>query len=86
MNKQEFLDALAAKLSEEITNPAEVADQVSYYEGYIDSEIANGKDEETVTGELGDPILIARNILESPGSDRRDYSTSSYEQGRAEAQ
>ena len=30
MNKQEFLDALAAKLSEEITNPAEVADQVSY--------------------------------------------------------
>ena len=85
MNKQEFLDALAAKLSEEIPNPAEVADQVSYYEGYIDSEIADGKDEETVTDELGDPILIARNILESPGSDRRDYSTSSYEQGKAEA-
>ncbi len=86
MDKQEFLEALAAKLSEEITNPAEVADQVSYYEGYIDSETANGKDEETVTGELGDPILIARNILEAPGSDRRDYSTSSYEQGRAEAE
>ena len=85
MNKQEFLDALAAKLSEEIPNPAEVADQVSYYEGYIDSEIAHGKDEETVTNELGDPILIARNIMESPGSDRRDYSTSSYEQGQAEA-
>ena len=85
MNKQEFLDALAAKLSEEIPNPAEVADQVSYYEGYIDSEIADGKDEETVTDQLGDPILIARNILEAPGSDRRDYSTSSYEQGKAEA-
>lgn len=86
MNKQEFLDALTAKLSESIPNAAEVADQVSYYEGYIDSEIANGKDEETVTEELGDPILIARNILESPGSDRRDYTTSSYEQGRAEAE
>ena len=85
MKKQEFLEALAAKLSEEIPNPAEVADQVSYYEGYIDSEIAVGKDEETVTDELGDPILIARNILEAPGSDRRDYSMSSYEQGQAEA-
>lgn len=65
MTKQEFLSALSEKLREGMTS-SQIVSQVRYYEGYIDGEIARGKTEEEAVGDLGDPILIARNILESP--------------------
>lgn len=65
MTKQEFLSALGEKLKEGMTS-AQIISQVRYYEGYIDGEIAKGKTEEEAVADLGDPILIARNILESP--------------------
>ena len=58
MTKQEFIDALSQKLSEDLDESG-VYSETSYYIGYIDAETAKGRTEEEVTAELGDPILIA---------------------------
>ena len=81
MTKQEFLKALGEKLSEDLP-AAEVLRQIQYYEGYIDAETSRGRDEESILEELGDPILIARNVSESPITHRNSWNTQSpYEQG-----
>lgn len=83
MTKSEFLMALAEKLSEDL--PAEaVTQELRYYEGFIDGEIGRGLDEETVTDRLGDPILIARNITESP-RESLVYNDDSYQEGFTES-
>lgn len=83
MTKSEFLTALAEKLAEDL--PAEaVAQELRYYEGYIDGEIGRGLDEETVTNGLGDPILIARNIAEAP-REAVAYRGDAYEEGITES-
>ncbi len=84
MTKQEFLNALSAKLYEELPT-AEVLDQIRYYEGYIDGEMARGKTEEQITEELGDPNVIAKSILNAP---RQTYDSGQeeYQQGYTEAQ
>ena len=57
MRKQEFLDELKQTLSGEV--PAEIMmDTYRYYANYIDEEIQNGKEEETVLAELGKPKSI----------------------------
>lgn len=84
MDKTEFLEGLSGKLSEDLS-PAEVEEQVNYYRGFIDGELKKGRTEEEITFDLGDPILIARNIVESPQSYRVN-TTSSYEQGMAESE
>lgn len=63
--RQEFIDTLGAKLAEGMST-AEVLSQIQYYQGYIDGEMLRGKTEEAVLEELGDPMLIAKTILESP--------------------
>ncbi len=65
MTKQEFLNDLGGKLSEGMSRQ-ELMSQLQYYAGYIDGEKARGKTEEEAIEDLGDPILIARTILESP--------------------
>lgn len=65
MNRQEFIETLGARLSEELS-VAEVLSQTQYYQGYIDGELKKGKTEEEILAELGDPLLIAKTILESP--------------------
>ncbi|HAE45683.1 MAG TPA: hypothetical protein DCG37_08850 [Lachnospiraceae bacterium] len=84
MNKEEFLQGLSDKLSEDLS-PGEVEEQVAYYRGYIDGELKKGRTEEEATFDLGDPILIARNLVESPPSYRVN-TTSAYEQGMAESE
>lgn len=83
MTKEEFLNALRDKLSEDLPE-YEVASELRYYEGYIDAEISKGKSEEEATEQLGDPILIARNIAEAPKSSY-GYREATYEQGYEEA-
>lgn len=73
MTKQEFLRQFSEKLSEEM-DPTEVMKEVRYYEGYIDGEMARGKSEEEATRDLGSPVLIARNILESPHEEDEEIS------------
>ncbi len=86
MTRDEFLRALSAKLSREMSQ-AEIAGQISYYQGYIDAEIAKGNAEEAVVASLGDPALIAKTLLNAP---RNPYAAGSmadsYEEGVYQAQ
>ena len=83
MTKEEFLNALGNKLSEDLSE-SEIASELRYYEGYIDAEVSRGKSEEEATDQLGDPILIARNIAEAPRNSY-GYREATYEQGFEEA-
>jgi uncharacterized membrane protein len=89
MDRQEFLETLGRALKRELTEE-EVMDNIRYYEEYIDREMRNGKSEEQVLRELGDPRLIARTILQvdqqkeeaqerSHGYDSREYGYGSYD-------
>ena len=84
MTKQEFINALSAKLYEELPTAA-VLDQIRYYEGYIDGEMAKGKTEEQVTDELGDPAVLAKGILNAPRPEA-SVTGEGYEEGYTEAQ
>ena len=60
-----------------------------YYEDYIQSQVHNGRSEEEVLAELGDPRLIARTLLDTDstasgnpqttGSYSEPYTDNSYE-------
>lgn len=67
MNKQEFLEKLRMALSGKVS-PSVVAENVNYYEDYINVEIRKGRTEEEVLNELGDPRLIARTIVSTSGN------------------
>ena len=89
MTRQEFLEALSTRLSEE-KSTSEVLGLIQYYQGYIDGETARGRTEEEVLDELGDPVLIARTLLEAPSSSSgffgayQDGLRDSYEEGAYE--
>lgn len=44
---------------------AQVAENVRYYQDYIDTEIRKGRSETEVLSGLGDPRLLARSIIEA---------------------
>lgn len=68
MNKEDFLRGLQNALSGEVP-PNVVRDNLNYYENYIRTELQNGRDEDQVMGELGDPRLIAKTIIDTtPGA------------------
>lgn len=69
MNKNEFLQALGGKLKEELTT-SQIEEHLKYYNDYINQEKNTGRIEQEVIDSLGDPILLARTILEtsSPGT------------------
>lgn len=80
MNKQEFIDRLRAALNGRIS-PALVAENVNFYEDYINVEIRKGKTEEEVLNALGDPRLIARTIVETNGGDGSNaYQSAEYQE------
>lgn len=64
MTKQEFLDSLRAALSSRVSTRA-VAENISFYEDYINTQVRMGKSEAQVIEELGDPRLLARSIAEA---------------------
>lgn len=64
MNRQEFVEKLRAALSGRLPS-AMVADNVNYYEDYINVEIRKGRTEEEVLTALGDPRLIAKTIIQA---------------------
>ncbi len=66
MTKQEFLETLGKILNRELPEQ-EVADNLRYYEQYIAQQMRNGRTEEEVLSELGDPRLIAKTILQVDG-------------------
>ncbi len=90
MSKQEFINRLQAALNGRVS-PAAVAENVNYYEDYINTQIRLGKSEEEVLESLGDPRLIARTIVETSGKDARGtgtagaYSDSYYRQPQGDS-
>ena len=63
MRKEEFLEKLRARLSQTMSQQ-EVAAQIRYYENYIQEQMQNGRSEEEVLAELGDPLLIAKTLMD----------------------
>lgn len=76
MSKQEFTDDLRSALSGRLSAAA-VEENVKYYTEYIDTQLQNGKTEQEVLQELGNPRLIARTIVEAnqsvSGEKKPDY-------------
>lgn len=66
MNKQEFLEKLRLALNGKVSASV-VAENLKFYEDYINTEMRKGKSEEEVLNSLGDPRLIARTIVETKG-------------------
>ena len=64
MNRYEFIEKLRAALTGKTTQSV-INENLRYSEEYLDTEIRKGKSEETVIGELGDPRLLAKTIVEA---------------------
>ncbi len=62
MKRSEFLEQLKEELTGKIPNAA-VHEQLDYYTRYISEQVAGGVAEEQVIDELGDPWIIARNVI-----------------------
>lgn len=69
MNKREFLEKLRQALTGRVASTV-VAENIKYYEDYINVEVRKGRSEEEVLNQLGDPRLIARTIAETSGGNR----------------
>lgn len=66
MNKTEFVETLRRNISS-VGDYNFVNETVDYYQNYIESAMRQGRTEEDVMAELGDPRLIAKSILASRG-------------------
>lgn len=64
MSKQEFIDGLRAALSGRM-GASLIAENVNYYDDYINTQVRMGRSESDVVRELGDPRLIAKSIAEA---------------------
>lgn len=64
MDREEFIDKLRRALAGGLSS-SQVAENVRYYQEYIDSEMRKGRSEEEVMGQLGDPRLLAKSIIEA---------------------
>lgn len=64
MNRREFLEILRGQLDGQMDR-GKAAAHVRYYEDYIQSQVRSGRTEAEVLGELGDPRLIARTLIDT---------------------
>lgn len=64
MDKREFIDKLQHALAGGLDSSM-VAENIRYYEDYIDSEMRKGRSEADVMSQLGDPRLLAKSIIEA---------------------
>lgn len=64
MDKNEFLEKLQRTLAGGLGS-GQVAENIRYYQEYIESEIRKGRSEEEVLSQLGDPRLLAKSIIEA---------------------
>ncbi len=81
MSRREFLEILRSQLSGQMSQ-GKAAAHVRYYEDYIQSQVHNGRSEEEVLAELGDPRLIARTLIDTDDGtevyDESGYTEESY--------
>lgn len=79
MTKKQFLEELKTSL-EGMVSPMVVQQNMNYYENYISEQIRNGKSEQDVLNELGNPRLIAKSIIDAAGQDDDHVQTEYYEE------
>lgn len=85
MTKQEFLDKLRDGLTGEVSSQ-EIQSNLQYYNQYFLDEMAQGKGEAQICMELGNPLLIARSIIDASESEGgADYQETIYTEDGAEA-
>lgn len=82
MTKRQFMEELRVSL-EGMVSPAVIQENLNYYENYINEQIRNGKSEQDVLNELGNPRLIARTIIDAK-SEEDDIQTEYYEEEQDE--
>lgn len=71
MKKSEFISELKEALEHNL-DPQTIKEHVDYYEDYIRGEVKNGRTEEDVVNELGDPWAIAKTIRLSEGMEQKE--------------
>lgn len=64
MDRREFIEKLQRTLAGGLDS-VQVAENVRYYQEYIESEIQKGNTEGAVLSQLGDPRLLAKSIIEA---------------------
>ena len=65
MKKSEFLIRLQEALEGDV-GTATIKENIRYYDEYISGEVIEGRNEEEVIAELGDPWILARNVSQAP--------------------
>ncbi len=63
MSKEEFLRELEEALAGDVPE-AVIRDNVSYYGSYLSQEMAKGRSVKEIVGEIGEPFIIAKTIIE----------------------
>ena len=65
MKKNEFLIRLQEALEGDV-GTATIQENLRYYDEYISGEVREGRSEEDVITELGDPWVLARSVSQAP--------------------
>ena len=63
MSKREFLDTLGSRLRQELSQD-EVMVHIRYYDEYLKEKMSQGISEQDAVAQLGDPLLIAKTIMD----------------------
>ncbi|WP_461812677.1 DUF1700 domain-containing protein [Faecalimonas sp.] len=69
MNHNKFLSSLREALEGNMSEQA-IKENIQYYKTYIEEEVKKGRAEKEVIEELGDPWIIAKTLIESPGCEQ----------------
>lgn len=77
MSKNEFLKKLKSALEVDLSQ-SQINEQIAYYDNYITTEVKNGRSEQDVLDELGDPNLIAKTIKQVSPDSNVNTSDNSY--------
>lgn len=81
VSQTEFLERLKEALANDLSAQV-VQEHVNYYRDYIQNEIKQGRKEEAVVAELGDPWVIARGIADSPSGSEKGQTYEAKESGK----
>lgn len=80
MDKETFITNLQVSLSGKVSD--EKAQKVmDYYNGYIESQMENGRDEEELIAELGNPGILVKSIVETDKCSKSGFSVKKRESG-----
>lgn len=78
MNKKEFLDILGRRLAQQLPQE-KIAEYIRYYDEYLTEKVQQGMTEQEAIAQLGDPLLIARTIMDTSGDEMGKKTV--YEEG-----